>query len=142
MVEDSAVGPVVLYDGVCGFCNRAVQLILKYDRRGRLRFAALQSDYARGLLERHPELRGLDTVVLVEGAGGAGERVYVKSAAALRVARYLGGFWKLFLAARLLPAPVRDYLYDQFARRRYRWFGKYDACMLPPPEVRGRFLDA
>jgi len=142
MVEDSAAGPVVLYDGVCGFCNHAVQLILEHDRRGRLRFAALQSDYARGLLERHPELRGLDTVVLVENVGEAGERVYVKSAAALRIARHLGGFWKVFLAGHALPSGLRDYLYDQFARRRYRWFGKRDACMLPPPETRARFLDA
>ena len=142
MIEDSAGGPVVLYDGVCGFCNHAVQLILRHDRRGRLRFAALQSDYARGLLERHPELRGLDTVVLVENAGRAGERVYVKSSAALRIARHLGGFWKVFLVGHALPAGLRDYLYDQFARRRYKWFGKRDACMLPPPEVRARFLDA
>ncbi|HEV2864568.1 MAG TPA: DCC1-like thiol-disulfide oxidoreductase family protein [Pyrinomonadaceae bacterium] len=142
MVEDSAGGPVVLYDGVCGFCNHAVQLILKYDRRGVMRFAALQSDYARGLLERHPELRGLDTVVLVENVGTAGERVYVKSSAALRIARHLGGFWKVFLLGRALPAGLRDYLYDQFARRRYKWFGKRDACMLPPPDVRARFLDA
>ena len=142
MVEDSASPPVLLYDGVCGFCNHAVQLILRHDRRGRFRFAALQSDYARGILERHPELRGLDTVVLVEGAGGAGERVYVKSAAALRIARRLGGLWRLFLAGHVLPARLRDYLYDQFARRRYKWFGKHDSCMLPPPEVRARFLDA
>jgi len=142
MVENSSGGPVLLYDGVCGFCNHAVQLVLKHDRRGAMRFAAIQSDYARGVIERHPELRGLDTVVLVEGAGGRGERVYVRSAAALGVARYLGGFWRLFLAARLLPASLRDFLYDQFARRRYRWFGKYDACMLPPPEARSRFLDA
>ena len=142
MVENSSDGPVLLYDGVCGFCNHVVQFVLDHDRRGTMRFAAIQSDYARGVVERHPELRGLDTVVLLEGAGGGGERVSVRSAAALGVARYLGGFWKLLLAARILPAPLRDYLYDQFARRRYKWFGKYDACMLPPPEVRSRFLDA
>ena len=142
MVENSSAGPVLLYDGVCGFCNHAVQLILGHDRRGTMRFAALQSDYARGIIERHPEVRGLDTVVLVEGAGGPRERVYVKSAAALRVARYLGGFWKLFLAAYVLPAPVRDFFYDLFARYRYKLFGKYDSCMLPPPNMRSRFLDA
>ena len=142
MVEDSAGAPVLLYDGVCGFCNHAVQLILKHDRRGTMRFAALQSDYARGIVERHPGLRGMDPVVLVENAGRDGERVYVKSSAALRVARYLGGFWKLFLAGRVLPTALRDFLYDQFARRRYSWFGKHDSCLLPPPETRARFLDA
>ena len=140
MVEDSAGGPVLLYDGVCGFCNHSVQFIIDHDRRGTMRFAALQSDYGRSVVARHPRLQGLDSVVLLEREGG-GERVSVRSEAALGVTRYLGGVWRLALAARLLPAAARDYLYDQFARRRYKWFGKYDACMLPPPEVRSRFLD-
>ena len=133
--------PVLLYDGVCGFCNQAVQTILKHDRRGVLRFAALQSGFGQGVLERHPELAGVDSVVFVE-RGPGGERVHVRSAAALRVAAYLGGWWKLFLAARVVPAPVRDFFYDLVARYRYRFFGKYDACLLPPPEVRARFIDA
>ena len=140
MVENSGGAPVLLYDGVCGFCNRSVQLILDHDRRGVMRFAALQSDYGQALVERHPELRGVDSVVYVEGAPG-GERVHVRSDAALKVAGYLGGFWRLFLAAKLVPRAARDYLYDLFARNRYRVFGKYDTCMLPPPEVRSRFLD-
>lgn len=141
MVETSVGAPVLLYDGVCGFCNKSVQLILNHDRRGTLRFAALQSDYGRALLERHAELRGVDSVVFVEQAPG-GERVHTRSEAALKVAAYLGGFWKLFLAAKVLPRPLRDHCYDLFARNRYKFFGKYDACLLPPPEVRARFLDA
>ncbi len=139
MVETSDGAPVLLYDGVCGFCNKSVQLILDHDRRGEMRFAALQSDYGRAVVERHPELRDIDSVVYVERQGG-GERIYTRSDAALRVAAYLGGFWKLFLAAKVLPRGLRDYCYDLFARNRYRLFGKYDACMLPPPEVRARFL--
>jgi predicted DCC family thiol-disulfide oxidoreductase YuxK len=141
MVETSVGAPVLLYDGVCGFCNKSVQLILDHDRRGELRFAALQSDYGQAVIERHPELRGVDSVVFVEQQGG-GERIYTRSDAALKVAAYLGGFWRLFLAARVLPRSFRDYCYDLFARHRYRFFGKYDTCMLPPPEVRSRFLDA
>jgi predicted DCC family thiol-disulfide oxidoreductase YuxK len=141
MVETSAGAPVLLYDGVCGFCNKTVQLILGLDRRGAMRFAALQSDYGLSVVERHPELRGVDSVVFVESAPGGGERVYVRSDAALKVASYLGGVWKLLLAARVVPRGARDYLYDLFARNRYKVFGKYDACMLPPPEVRSRFLD-
>ncbi len=141
MVEPSGGAPLLLYDGVCAFCNRTVQMILDRDRRGLMRFAALQSDYGRAVVARHPELQGVDSVVYVERAAG-GERVYVRSEAALKVASYLGGVWKLFLAARLLPRRLRDYFYDLLARNRYRFFGKYDACMLPPPEVRGRFLDA
>ncbi len=140
MVETSVGAPVLLYDGVCGFCNKTVQMILDRDRRGEMRFAALQSDYGRAVVGRHPELRGVDSVVFVETARG-GERVYVRSDAALKVADYLGGLWKLFLAAKVVPRALRDYFYDLFARNRYRLFGKSDACMLPPPEVRERFLD-
>ena len=140
MVETSVGAPVLLYDGVCGFCNKSVQMILDHDRRGEIRFAALQSDYGQSVIERHPELRGVDSVVYVEPTPG-GERVHVRSDAALKVAAYLGGFWKLFLAARVMPRPLRDYFYDLFARNRYKLFGKYDSCMLPPPEVRSRFLD-
>jgi predicted DCC family thiol-disulfide oxidoreductase YuxK len=141
MVEISDGAPVLLYDGVCGFCNKSVQLILDHDRRGSMRFAALQSDYGQSVIERHPELRGIDSVVFIEQARG-GERIYTRSDAALKVANYLGGFWKIFLAAKVIPGRLRDYLYDLFARNRYRLFGKYDSCMLPPPEVRSRFLDA
>lgn len=141
MVETSVGAPVLLYDGVCGFCNKSVQLILDHDRRGEMRFAALQSDYGQAVIERHPELRGIDSVVFIEQQRG-GERIYTRSDAALKVAAYLGGFWKIFLAAKVLPRGLRDYCYDLFARNRYRFFGKYDTCMLPPPEVRSRFLDA
>jgi predicted DCC family thiol-disulfide oxidoreductase YuxK len=142
MGSTNEAAPVLLYDGVCGFCNKSVQTVIAHDRRGEMRFAALQSDFARSVVARHPELGGVDSVVFVErGPNGAGERVHVRSAAALRVASYLGGFWKLFLVFRVVPAPVRDYFYDLFARHRYRLFGKHDSCLLPPPEVRSRFID-
>jgi predicted DCC family thiol-disulfide oxidoreductase YuxK len=143
MVETTANAPVLLYDGVCGFCNKTVQMILARDRKGTMRFAALQSDYGRRVVERHTELRGVDSVVYVENTEGCGERVYVRSDAALRVLKYLGGAWKLLMfLGRVLPKTVRDFFYDLFARNRYRLFGKYESCMLPPPEVRSRFLDA
>ncbi len=142
MVETTtAAAPVLLYDGVCGFCNKTVQMILDRDRRGTMRFAALQSDYGRETVARHPELEGVDSVVFVERAA-EDERVYVRSGAALKVASYLGGLWKLFLCAYVVPRPVRDYLYDLFARNRYRFFGKSEQCMLPPAEARSRFIDA
>jgi predicted DCC family thiol-disulfide oxidoreductase YuxK len=142
MTKTSDNGPVMLYDGVCGFCNKSVKLILDRDRRGTMHFAALQSDFGKAVIARHPELQGVDSVVVLERAGETGaERVFVRSTAAMKLAAYLGGGWKLFLAFRILPAPLRDYLYDQFARNRYRLFGKYDTCLLPPPEVRARFID-
>ena len=141
MIE-TTTSPVLLYDGVCGFCNKGVQRILRYDKRKTMFFAALQSDYGKSIQTRHPELAGIDSLVFVEPLEFAYlERVFVRSDALLRVAGYLGGPWRLALAAYIIPRSVRDYLYDQFAKRRYRWFGKYDSCLLPQPEVRARFLD-
>ena len=142
-MADEETGPVLLYDGLCGFCNSSVQFILSRDRKQTMRFAALQSEYAAAVVERHPWLAGIDSVVYVEPArDGRPERVWVRSAAALRVASYLGGAWRLLGLFRIVPARVRDLFYDLFARYRYRFFGKYDACQLPAKEVRARFLDA
>lgn len=142
MIEIRTSNPVLLYDGQCGFCNRSVQHILKHDRRKTMLFAALQGDYGKSIVTRHPELKDIDSLVFVEPLDFAYlEQVFVRSDAALRVARYLGGPWCLALAAYVIPRSVRDSLYDQFAKRRYRWFGKYETCLLPPPEVRERFLD-
>lgn len=132
---------ILLYDGVCGFCNSTVQLIIKYDRRQTMRFAALQSAFAASLMERHPHLKSIDSLILIEQREDAAEFIHIRSSGALVVAGYLGGWWKIFLIARIIPAPVRDIVYDLFARYRYRFFGKYDSCLLPPPEVRSRFID-
>lgn len=142
MNELNVTGPLLLYDGVCGFCNKSVQLILKHDKQKAMRFAALQSQLAMKILAQYPELSGVDSVVLVEpGPGLHRQRVHIRSDAALRIASYLGGVWRLALAAYIIPRPIRDRLYDMFARRRYRIFGKYDSCMLPAPDERSRFLD-
>lgn len=141
MTDDHAA-PVLLYDGVCGICNRSVQTILRHDRRGTLRFAALDSDYARAVIERHPELEAVDSVVFVENPGRPDERIDIRSAAALEVVRYLGGPFRVLLAARVIPAGLRDRLYDRFAAIRYRLFGRHDTCPVPAPDVRARFLDA
>jgi predicted DCC family thiol-disulfide oxidoreductase YuxK len=133
--------PVLLYDGVCGVCNGAVRTILRFDRHGTLRFAALESDFARDIVARHPHLQGLDSVVFVSNPGRAEETVSTESAALLAVADYLGGYWRLALASRVIPAFVRDRLYAAFAAVRYRVGGRYDTCPIPAPEVRGRFLD-
>jgi predicted DCC family thiol-disulfide oxidoreductase YuxK len=135
-------GPVLLYDGLCGFCNGAVQFVLKRDRRGALSFAPLQGEFARGVLERHPELAGVDSLILVERDSVTGaEAVHVRSTGALRVARYLGGPWRLARALSIVPRVVRDGVYDGFARIRYRVFGRHDSCPLPSPEQRARFID-
>ena len=143
MKQPSANCPVLLYDGVCSFCNRSVQMILDHDKRGYMRFAALQSGYGRAVKSRHPELENIDSIVLIEPRAGSGdERVFVRSDAALRVLGYLGGAWRLLLVFRIVPRPVRDFFYDLFAKYRYKLFGRQDSCMLPSPEARSRFLDA
>lgn len=141
--ENTENYPVMLYDGVCGLCNKGVQMILNNDRRGTMRFAALQSAFGQAALARHTNLRGVDSVVLLERDETNGtERARARSDAALRIASYLGGAWKILTVARIIPTPLRDFLYDTVARYRYKVFGKHDACMLPPPEARARFLDA
>jgi predicted DCC family thiol-disulfide oxidoreductase YuxK len=134
--------PILLYDGTCGFCAWSVQLVLRHDRRQTLRFASLQGDYGTAVRSRHAELAGVDSIVWVEPDGkGDGEMVAVRSEAALRVARYLGGWWTVTRAGWLIPRPIRDALYDLIARHRHKLVGAGASCLLPGPEVRPRFLD-
>jgi predicted DCC family thiol-disulfide oxidoreductase YuxK len=129
-------GPIVLFDGVCNFCNRSVNFILDHDTRRRFRFAALQSDAGQAVLRRFAlRTDDFDTAVLVERG-----RAYTKSAAALRIARNLGGWWSLLALLFAIPPFLRDAAYDVLARNRYRWFGKADSCRVPTPEVWERFL--
>ncbi|ORA58304.1 thiol-disulfide oxidoreductase DCC family protein [Mycobacteroides franklinii] len=136
----SEQAPVLLYDGVCALCNGAVKKILRDDQIGTMRFAALDSEYGTHVIERHPELAGVDSFVIVDNPGGSAERIHIRSDAVLRVMDYLGGTRRAALIARLVPRPVRDGLYRLVARTRYRIFGRYDTCPVPPPEVRARFL--
>jgi predicted DCC family thiol-disulfide oxidoreductase YuxK len=132
--------PVLLYDGLCGFCNATVQFVLPRDRTARLRFAPLQGEFAREVFARHPELAGVDSLILVETDDAGHERVSVRSESVLRLAPYLGGLWPAAFVLRIVPRAVRDWAYDRFASVRYRLFGRYDSCPLPTPEQRGRFL--
>jgi predicted DCC family thiol-disulfide oxidoreductase YuxK len=140
-MNGESAAPVLLYDGVCGVCNRAVRTILRLDPTGPLRFAALDSVFAKAVIERHPEIADIDSVVFVDDPGQPSERVAVRSESAMRVVDYLGGPWRVLKIAGLVPTPLRDWLYDRFAAVRYRVLGKYDSCPLPPPEVRARFIE-
>jgi len=134
---------VILYDGVCGLCNRGVRFLLKRDRTGAFRFASLQSSAGREILARHgiaPD--ALDTFYVVRDFELASERVLSKSSAAIYTAERLGGVWKAATMLRVLPPRVRDLLYDTIARHRYRMFGRYDTCPLPEARYRDRFIDA
>lgn len=134
--------PVLLYDGGCGFCAASVRFVLRHEGRHTLRFAPLDGEFGRAVRSRHPELAGVDSVVWVEPASGQRpESAQVRSAAALEVARYLGGAWRLAAVTRLVPGRLRDAAYDVIARHRHVLPGRADACLLlPPPEAQGRFL--
>lgn len=132
---------VVLYDGVCGLCSRTVQFVLQRDRAGKFRFAPLQGEYAARLLSRHGlDPTELNTVYLVQDAGGDDETLFVRARAIFRILRELGGVWRMVSWLGALPAGLLDAGYRFIARRRYRWFGQYESCPLPTAEQRARFL--
>jgi predicted DCC family thiol-disulfide oxidoreductase YuxK len=134
----STPGGVILFDGVCNLCNGAVQFVIRRDPHGRFRFAALQSDAAKRLLaEAWPGPGPVpDSIVYIENGVA-----HVRSSAALRIARDLGFPWCLARIFTIIPRGLRDAVYDSVARRRFAWFGARDACMVPTPELRARFLD-
>ena len=138
----SAVNPIVLYDGICGLCNRLIQFLLKRDDQDRFRFAPLQSEFADSLLRRHGvSAIDLDTVYVVVDHGRATERLLARSDAMILVLRELGGIWSAARLGMLVPRFIRNRLYDLVARNRYRIFGKHDSCMLPEKRYQHKFLD-
>ncbi len=140
---ESESHPIILYDGICGLCNRVVQFVLRHDRKAIFHFAALQSSFGQQILARHNNSANeFDTVCLVLGHGQCSERVLVRSDATQFIFQKLGGLWRLLSsAANFIPRPVRDWAYRIIARHRYRLFGRYETCPLASPETKARFLD-
>lgn len=137
LTESAAADSIVLFDGVCNFCNHSIHFIIDRDTGRRYKFAPLQSEVGRRLLaEHHLDPETINSVVLIENG-----RCYTKSTAALRIAGNLRFPWRLCTALRIIPWFVRDPIYNLIARNRYRIFGKSDACRVPTPELRQRFLD-
>ena len=128
---------IVLIDGVCNVCSALASFVIRHDPApGRFRFAALQSEQGRALLRRHGLATDtLDTFVLIEDG-----RASVRSTGALRLLARLGLPWSLLAVLFVVPRPLRDAAYGWFARNRYRWFGRRDACLVLTPDVRARFL--
>ena len=126
---------IVLFDGVCNFCNAAVNFIISHDHSQKFKFAPLQSELGQELKAKHGIGEEVDSIVLVENG-----RAYLHSTAALRVAKRLGGVFSLAYAFIIVPPFIRDFLYKTFAKFRYKLFGRKDVCMMPTPEVRARFL--
>lgn len=129
--------PVLFFDGFCNLCNSSVQFIIRHDKKKNFLFASLQSragqEAIQNLSGQNKEVS--DSVILLLNG-----TYYIKSAAALYVCKLLGGAWAFFFAGMILPRFLRDGIYDFISRNRYKWFGKKDACMMPMPELRERFL--
>jgi predicted DCC family thiol-disulfide oxidoreductase YuxK len=142
-MPDSGPNPIILYDGVCGLCNRLVQFLLNRDLHDRFRFASLQSEFAADVLRRHnvsPD--NLDTMYVVLNYDLPEERIASRSDAAVVALRELGGGWATLSAAlRLVPLRVRNRGYNLVSRNRYRIFGRYDSCPIPSEKDREKFLD-
>jgi predicted DCC family thiol-disulfide oxidoreductase YuxK len=145
MLAVKELGPVpdlVLYDGVCGLCNRSVGVILRRDQAKRFRFASIQSELGRRILARHGHGEDvLDSLIVIVDDGERSGRLLRKSDAVLYIASRVGGLWRLSRVFRILPVSVLDRLYGMIARNRYAWFGKYDSCPLPQERHRDRFRD-
>lgn len=129
---------IILFDGVCNLCDSAVQFVIKHDKKDIFRFVSLQSELGQNIL-KHIGINptNIDSVVLYE----PGIAYYFKSAAAIEIAKNLGGFFHFGTIFRIIPAGIRNQLYDYIARNRYKWFGKKDNCLLPTTELNSKFLE-
>jgi predicted DCC family thiol-disulfide oxidoreductase YuxK len=128
--------PVILFDGVCNYCDAVVNFLIRRDKKGRLRFAALQSKAGQRLLQVYglPQEQ-FDSFVLIENG-----KAWNRSTAVLHLVPYLSGWWQWARIGWLAPRFFRDGIYNWVARNRYRWFGRRDSCMVPTAELRERFL--
>jgi predicted DCC family thiol-disulfide oxidoreductase YuxK len=129
--------PIVLFDGVCNLCNRAVQFILRHDKQKKFLFGSLQGKTGQELLGKfNLPTQQLNSFVLIED-----DKAYTRSTAVLRMLKKLGGRWSLLYAFIIIPAFIRNGTYNWIARNRYKWFGKKEECWIPTAELKERFLD-
>lgn len=127
---------IVLFDGVCNFCNGSVNFIIERDTENYFKFAPLQSEIGQELLEKYNINKAeTDSVIVIEDGAA-----YTYSTGALKVARHLDGAWSWLYGFIIVPKFLRDFAYKTFAKNRYRLFGKTDACMMPTPKIKERFL--
>ncbi len=129
--------PIILFDGICNLCNKAVQYVIKNDPGEIFKFATLQSHTGQRLLKEH-KLSGLNFnsfILIQEGY------VFTRSTAALKVAQKLNGHIKLLYGFIIVPTFIRDLVYNFISKNRYKWFGKRETCMNPTPSLQRRFLN-
>lgn len=126
---------IVLFDGVCNLCNASVNFIIDHNSKKNIRFAPLQSAYAR----EHLDFQSIipDSIVLL-----VTDKIYYKSSAVLRISKYLDFPFSILYYLIILPGWMRDPVYDWIAAKRYIWFGKKEACRIPTPELKDRFIES
>jgi predicted DCC family thiol-disulfide oxidoreductase YuxK len=128
--------PIVLFDGVCNYCNAMVNFAIRNDKKAVLKFAPLQSTVGICLREQYKISADIDSVIVIEN-----EKAYTYSDAAIRIARHLRWPARAFYALIIIPQFIRQPLYKWIAKNRYKWFGKKEECMIPTPDVKARFLE-
>ena len=129
--------PVILFDGVCNFCDATVNFIIRQDKKNVFLFAALQSEPGKKLLEEYKiDWKANDSFVVIENG-----KAYQKSNAALKIYNKLPWYWKWTQVFWIVPRFIRDGVYNFIAKNRYKWFGKKDQCMIPAPGVKDKFLN-
>jgi len=135
-MSETCSKPIVLFDGVCNFCNYWVNFAIKRDRKKKLLFTPMQGKTASQLLLDHKiKATSLSSVIIIDDG-----IAYTHSSAAIRICKHLNGGWKLFYGLIIIPKFIRDALYNIIACNRYKWFGKKESCVVPTPELRERFL--
>ena len=128
--------PIILFDGVCNFCNRTINIILKYDQDAHFQFAASQSQAGINILQQFKlDQKASASVILIDN-----DKVNTKTDAVIQIANRLSGWPSLFRLLKFIPKPMRDFAYDLIAKNRYALFGKKDNCMIPDASIRHRFL--
>lgn len=128
---------IILFDGVCNFCDGTVNFLIKQDTEEKFLFASLQSDAGQNLLKKlNLPTEHFDSFIYVKG-----EKFYSKSTAALHIAKDLRKWWQLLYILILIPEPIRNLCYNWIAKNRYKWFGQKQECALPTPDIRKRFLN-
>lgn len=128
---------LILFDGVCNLCNSSIQYVIKHDKKNRFMFTALQGDVGQQVLEKYQiDTSKTDSILLYSEING----LSTKSSAALNIAKHLGFPRNLMAIFFIVPTGIRNWVYDFVAKNRYKWYGKKDACMIPTPELKQKFL--
>jgi predicted DCC family thiol-disulfide oxidoreductase YuxK len=126
---------IILFDGVCNYCNVIVNFVIKRDKKNRLLFAPLQSEKGAELRKEYNVADSVDSFIYIENG-----KANIYSTGALKVCKHLSGAWPALYGLIIIPVFLRDGVYKWIARNRYKWFGKKETCMIPTPEVRRKFL--